>query len=177
MGTTLTLVSVDEFYALPETEGEHRELIGGEIVTMGTGKPPHEVVKKNLARILILWLAQNPIAEVFNESMFQVNDSSALIPDLSVLKPNSIDVAAPRITGAPEIAIEVVSSETARRLTQKIDLYLCHGSKSVWVVYPEQRSVWIYAAHRATEFTADQVLEDPALPGFHAPVAAIFEGL
>ena len=59
MGTTTTLVTVPEFFAMPEPEGERLELIGGEIVSMSVGHIPHEVVKKNITKILVLWLAQN----------------------------------------------------------------------------------------------------------------------
>ena len=64
MGATTTLVTVQEFLALPEPEGQRIELIGGEVVSMSFGHIPHEVVKKNLNKILVVWLAQNPIGEV-----------------------------------------------------------------------------------------------------------------
>ena len=35
---TTTLVTVQEFLQLPESEGQHLELIGGEIVDMGRGQ-------------------------------------------------------------------------------------------------------------------------------------------
>jgi Uma2 family endonuclease len=180
MGATTTLVTVREFLQLPEPEGERMELIGGEVVTMGYGKAPHEIVKKNLVRILVVWLAQNPIGELFAETMFQLDDYNSLIPDLSVVFPGHV---APGTTdwlqGAPEIAIEVVSSETAARLERKIDLYLTHGSKSVWAVFPEHRVVRIFdAANRSTKFEQSQTLEDPnVLPGFSVAVSAIFEGI
>jgi Uma2 family endonuclease len=180
MGTTTTLVTVQEFLQLPELEGQRMELIGGEVVTMGSGKVSHEVVKKNLIKILVVWLAQNPIAEVFAETMFQIDDQTSLIPDLSVLFPGRATPGGTGlIQGAPELAIEVVSSETAVRLAGKIELYLGHGSKSVWVVFPEQRVVWIYDdSGQARRFERNQTLEDPAvLPGFSAPVSAIFEGI
>jgi Uma2 family endonuclease len=81
--------------------------------------------------------------------------------------------------GAPDLAIEVVSSETAARLRTKIRLYLKYGSKAVWVVYPDERLVEIHSASgQVTILEQGQILEDPdALPGFSAPVAAIFEGL
>jgi Uma2 family endonuclease len=41
------------------------------------------------------------------------------------------------LRGAPDLAVEVVSSETAARLRTKIGLYLKNGSKAVWVVFPE----------------------------------------
>jgi Uma2 family endonuclease len=147
---------------------------------MGAGHIPHEVVKKNLIKILVLWLAQHSCAELFAESMYDVDEHSALIPDLSVLFPGR---TAPGntglILGAPEIAIEVVSSETAARLEQKIALYLSHGGKSVWVVYPEQRIVRIHdSTGGAKRFDQDQILTDPAvLPGFSISTSAIFEGV
>jgi Uma2 family endonuclease len=180
MGATTTLVTVPEFLAMPEPEGERLELIGGEIVSMSFGHIPHEVVKKNITKILVLWLAQNSPADLFAESMYHVDEHNALMPDLSVLFPGRIDSSSKGwIKGAPEIAIEVVSSETAARLEDKIELYVAHGSKSVWVVYPKKRVVWIFDARGgAKKFERDQLLTDPAvLPGFSILTSAIFEGV
>ena len=180
MGATTTLVTVPEFLAMPEPEGERVELIGGEIVSMGLGHIPHEVVKKNLTKILVLWLAQNSPAELFAETMYQVDEHDALTPDLSVLFPGRTGPGNKGwIQGPPEVAIEVVSSETAARLEEKIELYLSYGGKSVWVVYPQQRVVRIYdAAGGAKKFEHDQPLTDPTvLPGFSIPTSAIFDGV
>jgi Uma2 family endonuclease len=73
---TTTLVTVQEFLQMPEPEGQKLELIGGEVVSMGRGKIPHEVVKKNLNKILVLWLGQNPIAELFPETMYQLDTAA-----------------------------------------------------------------------------------------------------
>jgi Uma2 family endonuclease len=180
MGATTTLVTVQEFLQLPEPDGQRIELMGGEVVTMGRGGAPHEIVKKNLNRILTVWLAQHSAGEVFNETMYQLDDHNSLVPDLSVLFPGRIPPGSTAlIQGAPEIAVEVVSSETAARLENKIKLYLTHGSKSVWVVIPEPRIVRIHNAGRQSiRFDQNETLEDPSvLPGFQAPVSAIFAGI
>ena len=137
------------------------------------------MVKSNLLRILVLWLAQNRMAEVFAETMFQLGENSSLIPDVSVVFSSRMSSANDWLQGAPEIAIEVVSSETAARLEQKIDLYLAHGAKSVWAVFPEHRVVRISdACGQSTKFQHNQTLDHPAaLPGFSTPVTAIFEGI
>lgn len=85
----------------------------------------------------------------------------------------------PHEKGAPLIAIEVVSSETAATLERKIDLYLARGSKSVWAVFPQDRVVRIFeASGLSRKFEEHQTLEDPIpLPGFSTPVSAIFEGI
>ncbi len=174
------MVTVQEFLQMPEIEGERRELIGGEVVTMGFGKSVHEIVKKNLNRMLVGWLLQNPIGELFPETLFQLDDHNSFMPDLGVV---FFGRTAPGVEewwqGAPEIAIEIVSSETASRLEQKIDRYLASGGKSVWVAFPEHRIVRIYSASGSSrKFSHDQTLEDPTvLPGFSAPLSAIFEGV
>jgi Uma2 family endonuclease len=180
MGATTTLVTVREFLELPEPEGQRMELIGGEVVTMGQGGMPHEVTKSNIIQVLVAWLLQNPIGKVFSETMFQLDGQNCLIPDVSVLRPgHTYPGGTGSIQGAPEIAIEVVSSEAAAHLEIKIDLYLAHGSKSVWVVFPAQRIVRIFdASGQARKFELNQTLEDAdALPGFRVPVTTIFEGL
>jgi Uma2 family endonuclease len=174
------MVTVQEFLQLPELEGERTELIGGEVVTKGYGKGRHEIVKSNLLRVLVVWLARNPMGSVFAETMFQLDDHNSLIPDLSVVFSGRVAPGAKDWwQGAPEIAVEVVSSETATRLEQKVDLYLANGGKSVWAAFPEHRIVRIYeASGLSRKFDQDQTLEDPTvLPGFSTPVSAIFEGI
>jgi Uma2 family endonuclease len=81
--------------------------------------------------------------------------------------------------GAPDVAIEVVSLEKASYLEKKIELYLAHGGRSVWAVFPEQQVVRIFSASGESRlFDRTQTLEDPTvLPGFSASVSAIFEGI
>jgi Uma2 family endonuclease len=179
MGATTTLVTVQEFMRLPEPDGQRIELIGGDVVTMGRGGFSHEAVKKNIIRALVLWLAQNSTAEVWSETTFQIDELNSPIPDVSVLFPGRAPADSTGwIQGAPEIAIEVVSSESAATLEKKIELYLAHGGKSVWVVFPEQRVVRIFGARGLSRmFDQHQTLEDPTLPGFTIPVSALFDGI
>jgi Uma2 family endonuclease len=180
MGTSTTLVTVQEFLQMPEPEGQKLELIGGDVISMGRGGIPHEVVKSNLIEILALWLAQNRLGKLFSETTFQLDQHNSPIPDVCVVFPGRISPGSTGlIQGAPELAIEVVSSETASRLEAKIELYLAHGSKSVWVVFPEQRVVRIFSSDgQSRKFEQNQTLEDPAvLLGFSTPVSSIFEGI
>ena len=179
MGTTTTLVTVQDFLALPELEDKRIELIGGEIVDMGQGGRPHEFVKSNINKLLLAWLLQGRTGRVFIETAFQIDQHNGLIPDVSyVSRDPGVPGSTGMIQGAPDLAIEVISSEPAARLSKKIGLYLAHGSRSVWAVYPEERKISIHALGGSKEFLGQQMLEDPAvLPGFSAAVSAIFEGI
>jgi Uma2 family endonuclease len=180
MGTTTTLVTVQEFLQMPESEDTRMELIGGEVVTMPMSGQPHEITKSNLIMLLAPWAVRNEGLRVFCEAAYQLDDRNCLIPDISLIASSRI---VPGSTGvfqrAPELAIEVVSSESAARLEDKIELYLSYGSKSVWVAYPNKRVVRVFdASGGAKRFEQDQPLVDPAvLPGFSIPTSAIFEGV
>jgi Uma2 family endonuclease len=179
MGTTTTLVTVPEFLAMPEPEGERLELIGGEVVSMSQAGYPHEVTKSNLIMLLAPWAAQNRELRLLCEAAYQLDDRNCLIPDISLIAstrfvPGSRGV----FQGAPEIAIEVVSSESAARLEDKIELYLACGGKSVWVVYPERSAVRIDTMDGTKKFRRDQTLLDLNIfPGFSVLTSAIFEGV
>ena len=180
MGATTTLVTVPEFLAMPEPEGERLELIGGEIVSMGFGQIPHEVTKSNVIRLLTAWSLHDPTLRLFCEAAYQLDDRNCLIPDVSLVAASRIIPGSTGIfQGAPELAIEVVSSESAARLESKIQLYLSHGGKSAWAIYPQERLVHVEDATGGLKrFRHDQLLTDPAfLPGFSIPTSAIFEGV
>jgi len=178
--TTAALLTVEEFLELPEPEGQRIELIGGEVVSMPLAGYPHEKTKANLTRILIRWLIDHPIGEVFVETGFRLDEHNCPIPDVSlVLNHRLIPGAEGLLTGAPDLAIEVVSSEAASHLETKIDLYLAHGSKAVIVAYPRQRVIHVGDTGRGfRRLGQHQVLEGiEPLPGFSVPVSAIFEGV
>ena len=180
MGATTTALTVEDFLKLPPPEDQRTELIEGEVVAMSYGHYPHEKVKANLIRILVAWSLRHPIGEVFSETMFRLDAHNSPIPDVSFLLAGRLTPGTEGlIQGAPELAIEVVSSESAAHLEKKIELYLAHGGRAVWTVYPLQRVVWVYDAKGfARKLEGDQAIEDAALlPGFSAPVSAIFEGV
>jgi Uma2 family endonuclease len=78
----------------------------------------------------------------------------------------------------PELAIEVVSpSNTADHVQEKIHEYFAAGVRRVWVVYPRQQEVYVYAS--STEIQVLQLGQDldggDLIPGFRLPLAALFE--
>ncbi len=179
MAAATAPLTVDQFLQLPEDDSVRRELIGGEVITMAGAGQTHEIVKANFNRKLVAYLEQNPIGLVMPETMFRLGPHDSPQPDVSVVLVGRLD---PGNTGlialAPDIAVEVVSSESAKLLLTKVKLYLRHGTRAVWVAYPEQRTVFVYDAAGVRELSGEQPLEAPdVLPGFRVPVATFFAGL
>lgn len=178
--TTTTLLSVDEFLRLPEKPGVKQELLEGVIIEMAGAASGHEIVKSNAGSELAAFCHQNPVAKVFFETQYILAEGEAYIPDVSVhLKSNPRGVARnERFRGAPEIAIEVVSSEPASVLEKKIRSYLRHGGQAVWVLYPEERVVHVYDSDGGSRVLLEHhTLESRLLPGFQLPVARLFDGI
>ena len=115
-------MTVDEFLKLPGIEERRVELILGRVLDQEDEGFLHELVKSNLIHILVTWLSQNQIGIVFPGASYRVDEHDSLIPDISVLSNERIPVPAtndlPR--DAPDLAIEIVSSETAVRLRAQI---------------------------------------------------------
>jgi Uma2 family endonuclease len=78
----------------------------------------------------------------------------------------------------PDLAVEVVSpSNTAFEVQRKIHEYFDAGVSQVWIVYPPQREVYVFAStNRIEVLQRGQDLDGGnLLPGFRLSVAALFE--
>ena len=175
MATTSALMTVAEFLALPEDEGKKMELIEGELIVMGSAKRQHEIVKAGAIKSLVVYETTHPHVTVMFETMYVLGQSSP-IPDASVILTERLAPANSDFFDiAPEIAIEVVSSETAEALMGKVRVYLKHGVRAVWLLYPVQRCVMIFDAQGQRMLEGDDVLEQPdVLPGFRVLISDFF---
>jgi Uma2 family endonuclease len=176
------LLTSEQYLALPEEFDQNGnrikdELIGGEVVRMAPPSRVHDWIKNRINRILGRYLDANPRVglDTLVEMGAAVSKHDTFVPDVSVVKLERLGEEGRIFRGAPDLAIEVVSpTDTATRLKSKVDAYLKNGSKTVWVVYPDSRSVMVYFGQTARELKADQQIEDPLLPGFSTPVSSFF---
>lgn len=85
-----------------------------------------------------------------------------------------------RFTFAPDLPVEIMSpSNRETDMLEKIELYLQHGSKRVWVFYPKTKTVFVSRKTNNGILTQklgiDGVLDgDDVLPGFKLAVKDVF---
>jgi Uma2 family endonuclease len=87
------------------------------------------------------------------------------------LKDNAWDVV-------PNFAVEVISThDLAEESLQKISEYFQAGVQLVWVVYPEQRQVYVYESPILVRIlgTDDTLDGGTVLPGFQLRVDSLFD--
>jgi Uma2 family endonuclease len=185
MGVASQFVTLADYLKMQAPDGADDELIKGEVVISPAAKPNHALITKRLVRLL---------DEVVDETKFEVNVDMSIIvepadpasmprPDVFVMDRTRFRTAAAQDRypeGSPELAIEVVSPSNSRKeLTEKIDLYLTHGSLAVWIVYPRKRVVVLWeAGGKSREFRVGDSLPLPrALSRRSIQVSEIFSVL
>ena len=171
-------LTVEQFLALPEERQFRKELLGGELVEMGNAMAIHDIIKGLFIQALAAYTATHTQYFLLSESMFRVTDQDACVPDVSLVDSQwlaTVDRGV-RFPGAPLLAVEIISSESATRVAQKIEIYLNGGAKVVWVVYPERKLLDVhYPGGRSRRLHDIDVLSEPGLlDGFSLPLKPIF---
>ncbi len=178
-GAAARMMTVEEFEQLPVNEGLKLELIEGEVFEVASGGPLHETVKSNFIHILVLYChAMLATARVTSETRYRLHSTSMPQPDVSLVLAGDLDPErSGKIQITPDIAVEVVSSESGLHLRKKIRTYLSAGVKAVWVAYPELGLIDVHTPEGVRRLESDDILEDGVLPGFAVPVADFFRGI
>ena len=98
------------------------------------------------------------------------------VPDLSVCPRQPLDLRhdVVRPSEPPVLVVEIVSaSQGLEEIFEKVDFYLAHGVKSVWVVTPPLREVTIFLPDGSQQSHHGGVVRDPAT-GITADLEAVF---
>ena len=172
-------MTADELIKLPD-DGNHYELIKGELLTMSPPGDEHGAVTVNLSALLHNYVKANNLGEVRVETGFKLESDpdTVLGPDISFISRDRVGarLAGFRI-GPPNLAVEVISpGDTRREVDRKTALWLELGAKSVWNVNPKKRTVEVVRADGERKvFTEPDELLDDIVPGFRVKVSEIFE--
>jgi Uma2 family endonuclease len=179
---TKTRVSYDQFerfLAERENADRHFELIDGEIVEKNMPTEEHGQVTGNIFGPLWVFNQQHKLGRVVVEVLYRHPDdpNNARQPDISFTLNSSDPVvtkgAVPRM---PDLAVEIKSpTDSYKDMREKAYYYLAHGSKRVWLVYPEKRQVEVIVNDDFQLLSESDTLDGgDLLPGFALPVSAIF---
>jgi len=173
--STKTLISVAEFDRLEEDEFRY-ELDEGELITMTRPGTDHGRIERRLLMILQTYLDNRGTGEAFGpDILFVLGPNTKRAPDVSVVLREVGSVK--EITGAPEIAAEILSPSNSKRdMKRKLGQLFATGCKLAWIIDPKTRTieVWESAAAPSRVLRESDSLETPLLPAFALPVAKLF---
>lgn len=177
------LVTVNDLDTLPD-DGNRYEVIEGELIVSRAPSLIHQSVSLNLSVSIKIFLSQNPIGEVWTTPGVIFSEFSGVIPDIVfVSSERRAEIASgERITGAPDLVIEIVSpgvdNERRDRIAKR-QLYGKFGVKEYWVVNPYKRTIEVYLLEGRTlkltaTYTEQDELASSALNSFTCKVEDIF---
>jgi Uma2 family endonuclease len=180
---TKTLMTAEELWQLVERNPQSYELVEGELIEM---TPPGGIHGKTTVRLVVLlqnFVSSNQLGEVLVETGFLLTAQPDTVrsPDVSFIAAKKIPAEGlpdGYISGAPDLAIEVVSpNDTASMIQDKVQDYLIHGTQLVWVVYPQQRMITVYHPDGTarTLGEAETLSGEAVVPGFSCQVSEIFD--
>jgi Uma2 family endonuclease len=138
-----------EFECLPDHEGK-RELIDGEVIELSPPDLKHSQIARRLFRLLDP-LVIPEIGELYQEAGYRMG-GRWLVPDVSIANP--WQPQGKYLEGGPLLAVEIISEgNRACDIERKLMLYLEHGTKEVWIIYPETRTLHLWRSDGAARHT------------------------
>lgn len=169
-------ITIQDFVDLVERyPDKHFDLTAeGEVIEVSP-KLLHGLIQARIAYLISVYLRSTPALSgygVATEVAHQLGDWPCR-PDVSI---NGLsDEQIP--TTAPLLAVEIKSdANTYTDLRAKARKYIEHGTKMVWLAYPEKQIVEVYQPDADDQLLTltDTLDGGAALPGFSVPVRELF---
>lgn len=159
------------------------ELIYGELVMMSPAGFGHGEIALRIGRLIGNFVEEHDLGTVLAAEtgyLVETNPDLLRAPDVSFVRKDRVPASTwtKFFRGVPDLAVEVLSPDDARReVAEKVNMWLAHGTVSVWVVDPGAMTVTIHCTGEEPIYlTAVQAIGDEkTLPGFVLPLAKIFK--
>ena len=162
-------------------DGKLYEVLEGELIMAAAPNLRHQEIAGNIYESLRSFVRAKKWGKVFIAPVDVVLGDDLAEPDVVfVSTERKAIMGKERITGAPDLVVEVLSlSTSARDLRYKWDLYARSGMREYWVVNPEAETVEVltlakkvYKRHVLAE--KEGAVASKVLEGFSVPVKGIF---
>ncbi len=166
-------MTAEEFMNLPECECKY-ELVDGVVFMSPSATPPHQRILTRIAHDIATYLDQNPIGEVYVEVDVNLGArhgrNVVYCPDVVYLRRERAEQSQERISGAPDLVVEVISFDSRQydSITKKDDYERC-GVTEYWLIDPLESKMTFYVrqGEKFAESAPDgDTFTSTAIPGF-----------
>ncbi len=177
--STELVYTPDDLLTMPE--GDQYKLIDGRLVERNMGAWSVHVASRLLALIARFDPDQKLGWLLMGDASYQCFPNGRVRkPDLSLIRLGRLPderVPAWHITLAPDLAVEVISPNVIDYETdRKLEDYLKAGTRLVWVINPEVRTILIYHVNGSIAGTREpgELDGEEVIPGFRCQVSDLF---
>ena len=183
MVDTATGLSVEEFLALPETDGRY-ELVDGRLETLMAPRARHGYIAGQLLHFIVSALGENGDYYIGVEVEFRTRPRTVRRPDMLYISADRardcIDPETDIVVRAPDLVVEVLSpGEERRDAVDKLREYALVGVPHYWIIDPPRHRVSLYHLDGneyvlEAEFSEDQTLSSSLFPGIGIPLVSLW---
>ncbi len=178
-------LTVEEFMELDDTDDRRKmELDDGVLYIMPRPRIVHNFAQIQFARYFANYrdFTDGPAIQMHTDVIVALSlDRRRLYaPDVTIILPGNPCVVGERmVEGAPDIVIEILSSDRNRDLVRKRQVYAEAGIPHYWLCDLRQDTLTLLELRNGVyeeqaTLTAAETLTTPLLPGFAIPLADIF---
>lgn len=179
MSVATRLLTYDDLLETPD-DGNRYEIIGGELHVSPSPTPRHQLVLRDLFRLVDAHTQEHDNGEVFFaplDTRFGPHD--IVEPDLLYIRKDRLLIIEEKfIEGAPDLVVEVLSpSSRLRDRKLKLDLYAREGVPEYWIADPKTNSLTIYALTDGEYQMVEPVegtVRSRLMPGLVVHIAKLF---
>jgi Uma2 family endonuclease len=171
----------EDYAALPD-DGRRYEIVNGVLVMAPVPTPEHQDIVGEIYVALRAYVKLAGLGRVFMGPLdVQLSPENTFQPDLVVVLNAHLErVAEKKISGAPDLMVEIASPSTAAydRLT-KYEKYAQAGITEYWIVKPTRRTVEVLVLERGEYrslgvFSEQATLPSRVIPGLPVRVEQFF---
>jgi len=182
MSTQTRLMSADEFLEMPD-EGLRHELVRGEVISMSLPGGQHGKISLKISRLIGNHVESAKLGDCYAaETGFLIERDPDTVrgADVAFVRASRLsEITNPKkhVPFAPDLAVEVISPhDGSDEVQEKVQAWLAAGSRAVWTVDPEARTVTIHRpSAEPSTLTEDQKIEGgEVVPGFECTVRDFF---
>jgi len=177
-----TKCTYDDYAAMDDDK--RYELIEGELYMVPAPGFYHQTISRDLGVVLWKFVRDNNLGTVLYAPFDVVlSETDVVQPDIIFVSKERMGLMTEKnLRGAPDLAIEILSSSTKERdkLVKK-RLYMEYGVKEFWIVDPDKKAIEIMVLRETgyeTEgvYFVDDELASPLLRGFRLDLKKVFLG-
>jgi Uma2 family endonuclease len=175
----LSTLTLDQFLGLAETKPAS-EYACGEVLQKPMPDVPHAAIQFFLGAVLYPFLAQTGLGRGFTELRCVFGPPGrerTYVPDLVFVSRQHLPITQRHLHRAPDLAVEILSPDQHwAQFLDKIQFYLLHGVRLVWVIDPATSTVTVQVPGEDARILrpGDHLDGGDVLPGFSLPIAEMF---
>jgi Uma2 family endonuclease len=146
--TTSQTTYVEYLQIVDDHPTKRVELLEGEVIMSPAPIPSHQIILRNLVRLLDKYVEANKLGEVlFAPVGVRLAEKVIVQPDLLFIPQIKIAelIGEQNIEGAPDLLVEILSPSTAHHDRHtKLLLYAQYGVAEYWIIDPDNKAVELY---------------------------------